>query len=182
MIIKNLEINVQIVIFAKRVLMSNNFLLYKNSETRKSIEINKKYKVEIFRPSLFRFRLHKSGILIYIFWYLFTFGRYFILYIKDGDRIIHYSHCFTKFYKFPFMTRKDLEIGPCWTDSQYRGQSLYPFAISHIYEQFRGKYKNFYIFTSQDNIASQRGIEKAGFVKIMNLRKSGILGKYKAIH
>ncbi len=160
--------------------MNRTFYLYKHDKRTQQFSINPEYETFIFKPSLFKLNMHGNKHPIYLFWYLFTKGKYCIFYIMHHGKIIHYSHCLPGFFKFPFMTKKDLMIGPCWTDSKYRGQSLYPFALSEITKRYENKVDNIYIFTEDTNIPSQKGILKAGFKQtgILKTTKTGIYKFY----
>ena len=60
------------------------------------------------------------------------------------------------------MPRKNsIHIGPCWTDKNHRGKGIYPAVVSKICADY--SQKDVYIFTDDDNISSQKGIEKVGF-------------------
>lgn len=52
----------------------------------------------------------------------------------------------------------------CWTHGRARGQRIYPCVLMEIaaYE-FRSGLATAWIYTTEDNIASQRGIQRAGF-------------------
>jgi len=75
------------------------------------------------------------------------------------------------------MKKNDLEIGPCWTDADYRGQGIYPTVLRYILSTFKGQFRKFFIFTDEDNIASQKGIIKAGF-KLVGKGTKNSFGRY----
>jgi hypothetical protein len=132
-----------------------------------------------FRPTLFRLKQHAGSSLIFLFWYVFTRGRYRIFYGMDaGGETVHYSVVLPKFFKFPFMRGDDLEIGPCWTHESYRGRNIYPAVITRILKRFKKEERAFFMLTHRKNVASQKGIEKAGFRSWGRGRKSGWLGIY----
>jgi len=65
------------------------------------------------------------------------------------------------------MRKNDIHIGPCATDSKYRGQKIYPYVISRIVKDYSDA--NFYMIIDDKNISSQRGVYRAGFKKIAKL-------------
>ncbi len=67
-----------------------------------------------------------------------------------------------KIYKFPFMGKKSLHIGPCFTEPEFRGKGLYPYLLTYIMNDIPTA-SAFYIICSETNTASRRGIQKAGF-------------------
>lgn len=75
------------------------------------------------------------------------------------------------------MKKGDLQIGPCWTHPSHRGKRLYPSVLTAIAATHRGK--ALWMFTDEKNVASQHGIERAGFSRFGTGEKSGLLGIYR---
>ena len=73
------------------------------------------------------------------------------------------------------LTEDDVYIHDCATSIEVRGQSIYPYVISKIARD-AGSGKRILIATNVNNIASVRGIEKAGFKGIELWRIKVILG------
>jgi hypothetical protein len=64
----------------------------------------------------------------------------------------------------------------CWTPHSERGQGYYGLAISRIAAQLKSQGKIPWIFSASTNLASVRGVEKAGFVRRFSLiRKRTLL-------
>lgn len=102
--------------------------------------------------------------------YFMTFGRYKKIIVFDNDgTIMHISRIMGKCLKFPFLAKTSVEIGPCVTYPNFRGRGIYPAVLRHI--RASGWYKDYYMFISEDNTSSIRGVEKAGFVKIGAVEK-----------
>ena len=138
------------------------------------------FKLIEFKPSVVSLRKHAGPpLLLYLFWFLMTKGKYRIYYVVNNEgKIIHYSHVLTKFYKFSFMKKNDMEIGPSWTDPASRGLGIYPAVIGAIARQYAGRC-NIHIFSDEDNNASINGIMKAGFRFYGKGYKKGFFGIYK---
>ncbi|MGQ4876332.1 MAG: hypothetical protein ACP6IY_19900 [Promethearchaeia archaeon] len=64
----------------------------------------------------------------------------------------------------------------CETAPWARGKNIYASVLSKIVNDFRDKYNDFYISTDNKNIASQKGLIKAGFVETERNRILIILG------
>jgi len=141
--------------------------------------ILQEYQVEQFSPTILSFKQHDANILLYIFWFIVTMGKYKIIYLKKDDNIIHYTHILPKFFKLPFLGKNDLEIGPSWTKESYRGKGIFPGVINYVIQSFKEKGRKFYIFADIDNISSQKAIEKARFYMCGNGYKTDFLGIYK---
>jgi hypothetical protein len=138
--------------------------------------------IEHFKPSILKLKKHRGRPMLYLFWYLFTFGKYSIFYAKDSTgKVLHYSHTIPNFFKFPFLNKKDLQIGPCWTDQNHRGKNIYPAVLTYIINFLNNKIDTFYIITDYDNVSSQKGIIKSGFELFALGYKKGLLGVYKSV-
>lgn len=144
------------------------------------------YECGVFKPSFGQLQIQSisksfKGKLINLYWYIITLGRFRIYYVRDGETIIHTSCCATKCYKFPFMERNDVHVGPCTTDSRYRGQGIYPYVLSRIIQDYAKCDKTFYMIIHDDNISSQKGVHKVGFKKTAALSRSNFLKIYRII-
>ncbi len=102
-----------------------------------------------------------------LLWHIFSWlrGKLFFEYqiIRDG-RVVSTAQVVTKLPIFPFMTNNSWHIGPCRTVEEERGNGFYPLLLQYICDNHLGK--DFYMMTKDNNISSQRGIAKAGGVKI----------------
>ncbi|MEE2954312.1 MAG: hypothetical protein VX347_03980 [Bacteroidota bacterium] len=151
-----------------------------NKDKLNLIEIDDKFKYFFFKPTLFNLKLHKGSVKLYLFWYIFSLGRYRIFYIleKESNNIAHYSNILPKIFKYDFMKNDDWYIANCYTDAEYRGCRLYPFALYFI-----GKSFDHYIVVwggvREDNIASIKGLVRAGYKKVSDGYKSKFFGIYR---
>ena len=66
--------------------------------------------------------------------------------------------------KFGWVFKDALMLGPYWTDSRYRGQGYYGRLLKHSISIASKEYPLF-IYTTTENISSQKGINKMGFEK-----------------
>ena len=156
------------------------FLFYRQEENSSiKIKLDKQYKISQFKPSLLSLNKHKSRSLIYMIWFIFTLGKYKIYYVNNTKgHIIHIAHVIPKFFKFPFMQEDDLEIGPCWTSESNRGRGIYPAVLQYIFLEESQENRKFFMMISPDNIASIRGVLRAGFKEYGRGFKSQWLGIY----
>jgi len=71
--------------------------------------------------------------------------------------------------KFGWIFKNAIMLGPYWTNEKYRGKGIYgsllQYSITHISNDIP-----VLIYTSLDNVSSQKGIEKIGFDKIGDFR------------
>lgn len=119
--------------------------------------------LKIFKPTIYKLGLEKSDCLKKLLWFIITGGRMKIFYIIDGKNVAHYSVILPKNFRFPFMKKGDLQIGPCFTYPSHRGIGLYTLALKLIPLLFSKQTDLFWIYTTETNRISQRTIEKAGF-------------------
>ena len=121
------------------------------------------------RPTLLKMKLSRfrglKDFLIHFSWYIFTKGQYRIIYGMHRNEIIHYSYVIPKYARFAFMSKDDLEIGPCFTEERYRGKGIYPAVIIYIIKRFRKKDRKFFLFAGEDNVSSQKGCLKTGMIE-----------------
>lgn len=107
---------------------------------------------------------HPKIALSRIYFWLLSRGKLKIYYILSEDgQVAHTSFVVPRCGKFPFLGQKDYEIGPCQTAEEYRGKGLYGMALHRITSEKGNEQADFYMLVSEDNAASIRGIEKAGF-------------------
>lgn len=101
----------------------------------------------------------------FVVWQLFKrylFGKTYCIYaIIHGNKCVHYSHVIGKGWRFPFMKDNDIEIGPCWTQPEFRSRGLFSSVLRNILSDFQEH--QIWIFAEETNVASIRGIERAGF-------------------
>jgi hypothetical protein len=140
----------------------NDILNYDDSK------FNSNYSIEIVN----RMKCNKlKDILMYYYWFIITKGGFKMYIVKHKDQIIHYSYLISKCYKFPFMSKYDFEIGPCFTNENYRGQGIYPSVLKRILTDAVDNTNNTFMIIDDSNISSINGVKKLGFLKINNLKK-----------
>lgn len=123
--------------------------------------------IAVFIPDGFELRIVRphSNSIHDILWNICSFGKYreYKLIDVSNGKTVSKAQVMPKILIFPFMKNDGIHIGPCSTDSQYRGRGFYPTLLKKIMLDYRSKVKDFYIFCDSNNIASIRGIEKTGF-------------------
>lgn len=102
--------------------------------------------------------------------------RIFLIYYRND--IAHYSVAMPKYFRSPFMSNNDIQIGPIGTDKNHRRKGLANFAIKKIIEHYNGNVSGFWYITRDENIASKKCIENFGFKAYGEGKKTGLLKKY----
>jgi GNAT superfamily N-acetyltransferase len=82
--------------------------------------------------------------------------------IDQQGHIAHSSMIMPSFARFPFMERRDLQIGATQTRAEYRGRGLAVWAIDEAVARF-GDDRSYWYLTNAANAASIAVIRKAGF-------------------
>ena len=98
-----------------------------------------------------------------LLWKIVSLGRMKRYCVMDGSNVIATADVMPKIFIFSFM-RGGVHIGPCFTLDGYRNRGVYTNLLKKICNDYLNCEK--YIFCSVDNIASKRGILKAGFSSI----------------
>ena len=128
-------------------------------ELRKYANLDKKIKQEFIKFSYFL----KHGVTVYLAIHNADIaGYYLVTNLNKFKPYLYNSHKL-------FQTSKNrYYIFHCHTFKEYRGNSIYPYMLAVISKEIFNKNREsvIYISTSLNNIASQRGIEKAGFKKL----------------
>lgn len=164
-----------------------SYSLYKCDSKNCTANLNFKYQVEVFKPTLFKpflegYTKTLADKFIYLYWLLISCFDLAIYYVKDGNQIIHTSLVTGKSFKFPFMSEYDWHIGPCITKQEYRGQGIYPYVLCNILQEHASIFGGTnYMIIENDNTPSSRGVIKAGFEKISAIfkNKTGFFYKYE---
>jgi L-amino acid N-acyltransferase YncA len=66
--------------------------------------------------------------------------------------------------RLPSLNEDDILVENAFTFRKYRGKGVYPSALTRLAEISRGKgFKRMLVYVKEDNIASLKGCEKAGF-------------------
>ncbi len=152
------------------------------------IQFDPSFEYLIFRPTIIRLTPRGLKGKSFILWGLLSLiwrlqGKpYEVIVLYKDRQVVHYSVVLPKYYKFPFMGKRDIEIGPCWTHPD-RGRGIYPKMLNAICNRFAKFKDNVWMFCKENNYASQRGILKAGFSLVGKGEETkpfgiGLLGKY----
>ena len=144
-------------------------------------------KYDVFTPSI------RGGVLLFgesrkiktilsrFMFQILTLGKAKIFYVRNDSELIHTSYVIPKCLKFTFMNKNDYEIGPCFTYPKHRGKGIYPKLLRSICHCVGSKDTVFYMIVDEKNVASIKGIEKAGFTKCGLVKVSKVLKRYSLV-
>ena len=159
---------------------------YNSSDVNNIADYCDDFDLKIFIPSLRGLFLkgEKTGLktaLIRLYFQSITFGKAKIYYVQKGENLVHTSYVIPACFKFPFMGKHDLEIGPCYTYSAFRGQGIYPKVLKEICKIQCKDTSSFYMIVDETNTSSIKGIEKAGFTRCGSVYKSKFMKRYRSV-
>lgn len=86
-----------------------------------------------------------------------------VLVERHDGRIDHRAMIMPRFARFPFMMKRDLQIGATFTLPEARGQGLALRGVLEVVNKFAATDRVFWYLTDNDNLASVAVIERAGF-------------------
>ena len=159
--------------------------LYKLSSSNGDVYPIGDLDVEIVTPTIRRGLIlqgENKSFKLYVVRCLFqlvTLGKAKVYCYRYNGELVHTSYVIPKCYKFPFMSKYDYEIGPCFTYPKFRGKGFYPQMLKYICSSVGMKKSTFYMIVDESNLPSIKGIEKAGFQKCGNIKVTRILKRYK---
>lgn len=156
-------------------------LLYKQNCTQKKTEVD--IEIHKFTPSLFKLFLKnenknfKSAV-ARLYFRLMAGKKYVVYYVLSPEGgIMHTSTVMPSCFKFRYLGKNDCEIGPCYTNKEFRGRGIYPKVLRYITSDYIAE--SFYMTVHKDNASSIRGIEKAGFKRCGWIIKSKVFKVYR---
>ncbi len=144
-----------------------------------SVDISvKKKKISLFSLSVEGEKASLKTRMDRAFFYLIAGGGFWIYYVTDGEsgQPVHTSYVSGRSFKFPFMSRWDIHVGPCNTAPSHRGRGIYRKVLRVICGDSKSRA---YMMVHEDNLPSIKGIEAAGFHHIGTVERTGICKVYR---
>jgi RimJ/RimL family protein N-acetyltransferase len=150
--------------------------------TSESVSLEEGYTYALWRPGPKGLMPPDAPAMPFAIWsimhYLRLLGNrdYGLLLVFNNQTVVHRSCVFPRYFRFPFMSKNDLQIGDTWTAKEHRGKGLAKFAIKKIFELTAKPGRRFWYVTDEANIPSIRAAEQAGFTRIGKGRRVNRLG------
>ena len=94
---------------------------------------------------------------------LFARRDFTVVAVCRGDLLLHRLVVTPKWYRFPFMNERDLQMGQLWTRHGARGQGYARMAIEAVHARFAGQYESMWYLVDENNLASRRLIGRFGY-------------------
>ena len=132
----------------------------------------KGYTFDLWTPSLLPSTPEGAPRRTYEVWWLFhrlhvfKNREYAVLLVWHGALVAHRLALFPGYFRFPFMARRDLQIGDVWTHPAHRGRGLAAAGLRYAMRSARRDGRAFWYLTDQTNVASIRTAQRAGLQRI----------------
>lgn len=127
---------------------------------------------ETWRPG--RWRVKPTGFPVwpfFVWWmfhqlHLFANRGYCVILIRRRGEIVHRSCVFPRYFRFPFMSHEDLQVGDTWTAPEHRGLGLAVLGLRAAAKVASDTCPHLWYLVEEQNSASIRAVEKAGFRRV----------------
>ena len=122
-----------------------------------------------WQPQLTSVRPAGFALVPFAVWWLFHYvglffnREYTLAVLYRGGECVHRSCIFPGSFRFPFMQSDDLQIGDVWTAPSERGRGLAATMLAAIGVRFAKPGRKLWYLVHEENLASIRIAEKAGF-------------------
>ncbi len=125
------------------------------------------YCCSIWRPGLLRFRPKGLPLYPFLVWWafhqlrLFANRDYAVVLVHSQGQLVHRSVVTPGYFRFPFMGKRDLQVGDTWTHPAHRGKGLARIGLNAALQI--GKGREYWYLVEEDNLPSIRVAERLGF-------------------
>jgi len=156
-------------------------------------ELPADYQAEFWAPRGGRLRPSGLGWMPFVVWsVVFHHGRIFrnrgyqLLLIRKEGKVVHRSCIFPGYFRFPFMTAGDLQVGDTWTAPEERGKGLAGWGLAAIIQRLAAPGTTVWYLCDEGNAASAAVARKAGMKLVgrgVRTRRFGVnlLGKFEIV-
>ncbi len=125
------------------------------------------YSYTVWKPGLLRVRPHGLPLQPFFIWWIFHQLRVFanrdyaVVLIQHQNQLVHRSVVTPKYFRFPFMGNRDLQVGDTWTHEAHRGKGLATLGLQAALEA--GGNREYWYLVEEGNLPSIRVAMKLGF-------------------
>tara|TARA_B100001094_G_C18126595_1_gene769847 strand:+ start:796 stop:1335 length:540 start_codon:yes stop_codon:yes gene_type:complete len=125
------------------------------------------YKLEQWKPNIANIIPPNQNLGKFLLFWLFNYLKIFkntgysIYLLKQKDELITRIVIFPAFFRFPFMNKRDIQVGYIFSDINFRGQGLAKWTLKNIINDNLSK-KIWYV-TEEENQASIKLAKSCGF-------------------
>lgn len=136
-----------------------------------------------WRPGLGAYIPPTLGSIVVAWWLfhvlnIFKTTDYSVLYVRQGERIVHRSCIIPAYFRWPFMRANDLQVSSTWTDPAFRGKNLATIALQKIITDMKKPGRRFWYVSREENPSSISVAKKAGFTLFGYAARTKKFGTY----
>jgi RimJ/RimL family protein N-acetyltransferase len=148
---------------------SDGYLIFARDAAASEPDRPAQWECVVWRPRLFRWQPPGPYGLRFVIWWIFHWLRLFanrdyrVIVLRKQGQVVHRSCVFPGYFRFPFMSADDLQVGDTWTAPACRGQGLATSGLLRAVELSSRVGRVLWYVTDRSNPASVRVVEKAGF-------------------
>jgi len=149
--------------------VSGDVLFYRCSEAAIAGALPEGYTFEVWRPGLRPPGAKgKNYVACWAFHRLHVFRNqeYSAIVVRRSGDLAHISYVFPGFFRFPFMSGSDVQVGDTWTAEEHRGKGIATWALMFARETLATEGRRIWYVSQEDNVGSIRAAEKAGFTLV----------------
>lgn len=126
------------------------------------------YSIETWRPGWRRILPPTLGIKFALWWILHLCGifcnrNYAVLIVRRNGRPIHRTCLVPKYFRWPFMNDRDLQVSSTWTDPNHRCLGIATYALQHAVSEWAREGRTLWYVTHADNAPSLAVCRSVGF-------------------
>ncbi len=126
------------------------------------------YEVEAWHPGLGRIVPPTLGLKFALWWLLhwlrlFNNRNYSVLLIRWNGRFVHRTCLIPKYFRWPFMADRDLQVSSTWTHPEHRCRGLATYALHLAASEWARDGRKLWYVTHDDNVPSLAVCRSIGF-------------------
>lgn len=126
------------------------------------------YAVELWHPRAGRIVPPTLGPKFAFWWVLhylrlFRNRSYSVLLIRSKSRVVHRTCLIPRYFRWPFMADRDLQVSSTWTHPDHRCQGLATVALELAASEWAKGGRKLWYVTHDDNVASLAVCRNIGF-------------------
>jgi GNAT superfamily N-acetyltransferase len=126
------------------------------------------YSIETWRPGLRRILPPTLGAKFALWWLLhfcrvFRNRNYAVLIVRRNGRPVHRTCLVPKYFRWPFMSDRDLQVSSTWTDPDHRCLGIATYVLQHAVSEWAQNGRTLWYVTHADNAPSLAVCQHSGF-------------------
>jgi GNAT superfamily N-acetyltransferase len=126
------------------------------------------YSIEIWRPGWRRILPPTLGVKFGLWWMLHLCGifrnrDYAVLIVRRNGRPVHRTCLVPKYFRWPFMNDRDLQVSSTWTDPDHRCLGIATYTLEHAVSEWANEGRTLWYVTHADNAPSLAVCRGVGF-------------------